>query len=219
MRLLVLLVRVRLSLLLCLIAAPLQGAGSLTEPGPEIVRGENDAAWAPLFAALAEKGPVSASFTERRLFAVRKQPVVVEGEMRLIPARGLSLRYGDRTVIVDARGVLLRDARGRTRTAKPDHRNPAANTLLLPVLRFDRQELEKTFTLRGARSEKVWRLDFIPRSPASDDGVGKIVVHGVDQAITRIELRPATGVHIEIVLTSVQTDVNFSDEEVRRFFR
>lgn len=219
MGILVILVRLRFLLFFFLLTAPLSAAEPLAAPGPEIVRGENDADWQPLFTALAGQGAVFSQLTERRWFQVRKQPVVLTGEMRLAPDRGLSLHYEDRTVIVDAQGVLLRDARGRTRVVKPDERTPAVNTWLLPVLRFDRPALEKAFRLHGARAEKNWRLDFVPRDAVDADAVGGIVVLGTDETITRIELRPKPGLRIEILVGATQTGVTFSAEDVKRFFR
>lgn len=208
-------------LLLIFVAWSVCAAEPLTTPGSEIVTGENDADWQGLFTALAGKGAIVAQLTERRWFRVRKQPVEIAGEMRLDPERGLSLQYGDRTVIIDAQGVLMRDARGRSRTVRPDDRAPAVSSWLLPVLRFDLPELEKSFRLFGARAEDAWRLDFVPRDAEGEGGgaVGGIVVHGRDEAITRLELRPRPDMRIEILLEATQTGVTFSEEELERFFR
>jgi len=217
MRAIVGLVRVRLLLMLCLLAPP-----SAAEPlaaGPEIVRGENDADWQPLFTALAGQGAVFSQLTERRWFKVRKQPVVLTGEVRLAPEHGLSLHYEDRTVIVDAQGVLLRDARGRTRVVKPDGRTPAVITWLLPILRFDLSALETSFRVHGARSANDWRLDFVPRDAADASAVGSIVVQGTGDAITRIDLRPKGDLRIEILIGTTRTGVTFSAEDEQRFFR
>jgi hypothetical protein len=218
MRAIVGFVRVRLLLMLCLLAPP-SAAEPLAAPGPEIVRGENDADWQPLFAALAGQGAVFSQMTERRWFKVRKQPVVLTGEVRLTPEHGLSLHYEDRTVIVDAQGVLLRDARGRTRAVKPGGPNPAVSTWLLPILRFDLPALENTFRVHGARSANDWRLDFVPRDAADASAAGSIVVQGTDDAITRIDLRPKAEFRIEILIGTTRTGVTFSAEDEQRFFR
>jgi len=218
MRAIVGLVRVRLLLMLCLLAPP-SAAEPLAASGPEIVRGENDADWQPLFTALAGQGAVLSQLTERRWFKVRKQPVVLTGEVRLAPEHGLSLHYEDRTVIVDAQGVLLRDARGRTRVVKPDGRTPAVIMWLLPILRFDLPALETSFRVHGARSANDWRLDFVPRDAPDASAVGSIVVQGTGDAITRIDLRPKGDLRIEILIGTTRTGVTFSAEDEQRFFR
>ena len=190
MRVLAVLVSMHLLLLLSLFASPSSAAEPLAAPGPEIARGENDADWQPLFTALARQGAVFSQLTERRWFKVRRQPVVLTGEMRFAPEHGLSLHYGDHTVILDAQGVLLRDARGRTRAVKPSGPSPAVSTWLLPILRFDLPALENSFRLHGARSANDWRLDFVPRDLADASAVGSIVVQGTGDAIKRIDLRP-----------------------------
>jgi len=210
-----------LALLLGLAAEPLPAAPP-PNPGPLLVAGKNDAAWEPLFAALAGQGAVFSRFTERRWFPLRTQPVVVAGEMRLAPGRGLSLHYArpdDRTVIVDTHGLALRDAAGRTRDGPPDPRAGAAIGALLPVLRFDRAELAKTFALSAARDGADWRLDFAPQDPAVARTIGQIVVFGSGGAVQRIELRRSAHQRIEIEIGETATHVVFSAADLARYFR
>lgn len=202
-----------------LLTVSLPAAEPLTAPGSEIVSGKNDAEWQPLFTALAGKGAIFADITEYRWFKVRKQPVVVKGEMRLSPEHGLSLNYQDRTVIMDARGVLLRDSQGRSREVKPDPHTPAVNTWLLPVLRFDLPALRTAFRLQGARADNAWRLDLVPLESAGGEVTGTITVFGVDDAITRLELRPKADLRIEIAIGATRTGVTFGADELQRYFR
>ncbi len=192
------------------------------QPGPVLVAGQNDAAWEPLFAALANKGAIFSRFTERRWFPFHKRPVVVPGEMRLAPGRGLSLHYAqpeDRTVIVDAQGLALRDAKGRTKAGPPDPRAGAAIAALLPVLRFDRAELAKTFALSAARDGADWRLDFEPRDPAVARLLGRIVVYGAGEVVQRIELQRSAQQRVEIEIGETATQVSFTEADLKRFFR
>lgn len=194
----------------------------LSEAGPEIVAGHNDAAWEPLFAALANKGAIDSRFTERRWFPFRRKPVVVAGEMRLAPGHGLSLHYSqpeDRTVIVDDRGLAFRDAAGRLQAGPSDPRATAAIGALLPVLRFDRAELAKTFVLAAARDGDDWRLDFVPREAALARLLGRIVVFGAGDAVRRIELRHSAHQHIEIEIGETATHVQFATADLQRYFR
>ena len=212
----------RLLFLLLFAVAPGLRAELPAEPGPELILGDNDAAWQPLFAALAAKGTVCSAFTEQRWFPFRKTPVVLEGEMRFSPARGLSLRYvrpDERLMIADAKGMLLRDARGRSREVPADPRAPDINAALLPVLRFDRVELGKQFHLYAVRAGEEWRLDFVPRSAELARSLGRITVIGAGEAVRRLEFRRSATQRVEILIGATRTGVTFTPDEERRFFR
>lgn len=213
-----------LHLLLCAavtIAAPLRAALP-AEPGPLLVAGQNDAEWTALFARLAAPGAVLSKFTERRWFPVKKQPVVLAGEMRLVPERGLSLHYPppeSRTLIVDAKGLLLRDAHGKNRELPQDQRATAVAAALLPVLNFDRAGLEKSFELHGVRDGAAWRLDLVPKSPALAKTLGTIVLAGEGNDLRRLEFRRSDKQRVEIEIGESQTPATFSAEELKQFFR
>jgi len=182
----------------------------------------NDAAWEPLFKTLAAKGPVFASFTERRYSKLRKTPVVLEGEMRLSPDHGLSLRYvkpSERFMIIDARGILLRDDSGRTRELPADPRAPAMNAVLLPVLRFDLPALTQLFELRGARDGASWRLEFSPRDTGIARALDTLIVTGTDDAVRGLEFRPTPSQRIEISIGDTRTGIPFTPAELTQFFR
>ena len=213
----------RLWLILLCAALPLRGAEPPAEPGPVITPGEGDAAWRALFVALAAKGAVVSAYTERRWFAFRHAPVVLKGEMRFLPARGLSLDYQEpeaRMVIVDEKGLLLRDARGHTRgIAAGDPRAMASLAALLPVMRFDFATLERTFEVHAARTGAAWRLDFVPRAPEEQRTLGRLVVEGEEEAVRRLEFRRSARQYVEILLSETRTGVVFTSEEEKRYFR
>jgi len=209
-------------LLILLCAAALRAAEPPAEPGPVLAPGGNDAAWRPLFAALAANGAVMAAFTERRWFPVRDQPVVLEGEMRFSPERGLSLSYLQperRMVIADAQGLVLRDARGRSRAVPAGPESAASLAALLPVMHFDLAALMRRFEVRAARAGTAWRLDFVPRDPAEARILGRLVVCGEDEVVRRLEFRRSEKQRIEIQLREARVRVVFSPEDLRRFFR
>ncbi len=198
-------------------AAPPQ-AGAETS----ILAGPDGEAWRALFSTLNGQGAVVATFTERRWFAVRKQPAVLEGEMRMSPQRGLSLHYADkggRTMIVDAKGILLRDDRGRSKAVPSDSPAAGAGALLLPVLRFDLTELEKQFFITGAREAATWRLELRPRRGDLEKSLRAIVIAGEGERIGRIEIDRGEKQRIEIEIGEVMTGVSFSTEEEKKFFR
>ena len=108
----------------CGVAA--QGA-DLTQPGPLLLPDQDDGEWRELLKSLASKGSVFATFTEHRWFSFRHDPVVLTGEMRMSAENGLSLRYlkpEEKMMIVDEKGMVLRNARGRSRLMKSDPRSP-----------------------------------------------------------------------------------------------
>lgn len=206
-----------------LLAAVLPAAEPPSSPGPVITLGENDGPWRPLFAALAAKTPVCSAFTERRWFSLRKRPIELKGEMRLDADHGLSLRYvepQEQAVIVDQQGVLLRDAQGRSRAAPDDPRASAAPAALLPVLRFDFNQLLERFELRAARGgDDTWRLDFTPRDEQLAGILGQITVMGASEAVTRLEFRRTPTQRVEIFIGKTTTGQAFTTEEIARFFR
>ncbi len=193
-----------------------------TAPGPELIIGENDAAWRPLFAALAAQGAVHSTFTEHRWFSVRKEPVVLQGELRHSADHGLSLRYmqpEEQVLVVDARGLLMRNAHGRTRTMAADPRSPRIDAALLPVLRFDLPALLQLFSLRAARDGDDWRLDFAPRTPALARTLSTLTVEGTGERVRRLEFRRSAKQRVEVLIGETRTGVTFSADEVKRFFR
>lgn len=192
------------------------------EPGPEIVAGQNDAAWQPLFSALAGQGAVYSTFAENRWFSVKRKPVVLSGEMRHSAELGLSLHYsepGEQVLVVDAQGLVMRDAKGRTRKLAADPKVPRIDTALLPVLRFDLPVLLELFTLHAARDGEDWRLDFVPRTPELARSLSVVVVEGSGEAVRRLEFRRSAKQRVQVLIEETKTGVVFTDDEVKRFFR
>ena len=207
-----------LSLLLAVAAA----AAVPAEPGPLLVPGQDDAGWRELFAALAAQGPVWSAFTEHRWFSVKKEPVVLSGELRHSAARGLSLHYTapeEQLAVIDARGVLLRSAKGRTREIAADPHHPQADAALLPVMRGDLPELEKSFEVHAAREGDDWRLDFVPRDPALARQTGTITVSGSGRFVRRLQFQHSARQRVEVLIGETRTGVTFTPEEEKRFFR
>ncbi|MBK8474866.1 MAG: outer membrane lipoprotein carrier protein LolA [Opitutaceae bacterium] len=211
-----------LALLSALVVAAAARAVVPGAAGPEIVVGENDAAWRPLFAALAGQGGVHSTFSENRWFSVKKTPVVLHGELRHSATRGLSLRYTqpeEQLMVVDDKGLLLRNAEGRTRTMTADPRAPRIDAALLPVLRFDLPALLQLFTLHAARDGEDWRLDFRPRTPELARHLSVIAVEGTGERVRRLEFRRSAKQRVEVLIEETQTGVAFSAEEEKRYFR
>jgi hypothetical protein len=203
------------------LVVPLLG-GSLQEPGVALAPGKNDAEWLPLFAELGSRRTVVSSFTEHRWFPFKKIPVVLKGVMRLSPDLGMSLGYIEpekRTVVIDAKGLLLRDANGRQREIPVDPNTPAASTALLPILNFDWKKLDEAFVVSAVRDGEQWRLDFVPRDPQLADKLGRIIATGEGLMMRHLEFRRSAMQRVEIIIGETRQGGEFSAGDKKAYFR
>lgn len=213
---------------LLVLAAARLPAGTASEPvgwvsaATRLTDAANDPVWRELIVRLAPNKTRQSSFEERRYFPFRRGPVVLTGEIRIIPDRGLSLRYlspEEQTLIFDDQGVLLRDRGGRERPAPSDRRAQAATTAMVSVLRFDLAKLEREFVVHGRRDGEEWRLAFVPRDPEFAGLLGVLAVSGTGSALTKIEMVKSPTQRIEITVRDTREDVLFTGDTLRRFFR
>jgi len=207
-------------LLLWLLAtlAPAAEPAALNTPANRVA--PDDPAWLALAASFARQPDTTAAFTEQRFFPFKKAPVDLRGTSRVSATRGLSLHYtapDERIVILDAQGVLLRDARGEV-AAPEDPRAGAAQAALVQVLRFDLPKLAERFEIFGQRTGDPWTLAFVPRDAELRRTVGQIIVAGGTGTVSRIELRRSARQSIVIQIGPARA-APFSTEELTRFFR
>jgi outer membrane lipoprotein-sorting protein len=182
----------------------------------------NDPAWRPLFEKLAPHRTRQSNFEERRYFPFRREPVVFRGEIRIVPDRGLSLRYLEpepQVMIVDDKGLLMRGADGRERTAPTDSRAQAATSALVSVLRFNVAALQQEFAMYGQRAGETWMLAFVPRDAAVSALLGTILVSGEATTLARIEMIKSPTQRIEINVSDTREGVLFTGDTLRRYFR
>jgi hypothetical protein len=213
-----------LKTLLLLLGATLVARGDELPTGPDtlLVNPAQNAAWKDLFAQLQPNKNRQSKFEERRYFPFRKMPVVLKGEIRIIPDRGLSLRYLEperRILIVDAKGLLMRDEEGRESAAPSDRRAEAVVSALVSVLRFDLPTLEKSFEVHGKREGDAWTLAFVPLEPTLIEFVGVLAVSGHKGTLDRIEMFKSPKQRIEILISGTQENVLFAGDVLHRFFR
>jgi hypothetical protein len=181
-----------------------------------------DPAWSRLFATLATEKPRQSLFEEHRYFPFHKKPVVLTGEMRLVPSRGLSLNYltpKPYTLIVDLKGLLIRDAKGRDQVVPDDPRMAAAMAATVNILHFDLPELNKSFELRGERTGEAWTLEFVPRNERLAAALGTLTVQGEGSRVGKIVIAHSAKQRIEILISATREDVAFRDAELSRYFR
>lgn len=197
-------------------------SGGLLSPGNRLSDPASDPAWRPLFEKLAPDRTRQSNFVERRYFPFRREPVVFRGEIRIVPDRGLSLRYLEpepQVMIVDEKGLLMRGADGRERAAPTDSRAQAATSALVSVLRFDVATLQQEFEVYGQRDGATWMLAFVPRDAALAALIGTILVRGEATTLGRIEMIKSPAQRIEITLSDTREGVLFTGDTLRRFFR
>ena len=209
-------------LLLALVRVGLAAAELPVGPATLLADPGHDPAWTTLFARLAANKTRQSQFEERRFFPFRTTPVVLKGEIRIVPERGLSLRYLEpdrRILIVDAKGLLMRDDEGRERAAPADSRAQAVTSALVSVLRFDLAALQKSFVMYGRREGSAWTLGFVPRDPALAEMLGTLLVSGEQTQLDRIEMKRSATQRIEILISGTREDVIFPGDVLQRFFR
>lgn len=181
-----------------------------------------DATWRALFERLSASQTRQSRFEERRFFPFRREPTVLQGEIRMVPEQGLSLRYlqpEERIIIVDGKGVLMRDAEGRERAAPDDSRARAATSAMVHVLRFDLAALQKEFAVHGRRDGDTWSLAFVSRDAAFANLLGVLVVSGEKLELRKIEMIKSANQRIEIAIKETTEGVLFTGDTLRRFFR
>ena len=189
---------------------------------PAISDPANDPRWRDIFNALSADTTRLAVFEERRHFPFRKKPVVRTGELRLVPGRGLSLRYLAPTpqiLIGDDQGLLVRDATGRSHTP-PDHaRIQAATSIMANVLHFDLAALQQDFAFTGERTGADWFLQLIPRNISRAGSLGAITLSGHEGVLERLEFTRSSEQRIEILIRDARENVDFTPADLKRYFR
>lgn len=212
-------------LLLCLLlvsSATFAADRSVLATENVIANPASNPAWGSLFAELGQPVNRFSRFEERRIFPFRSQPIILEGEIRIVPGRGLSLSYSGpkpHLIIIDDQGVLMRDERGRERSAPDDSRARGATSALSHILRFDLPALEKDFEVHGVRESDAWTLGFVPRDQNLTKSLGTIIVQGQNSHLERIEMLKSDDQRIEILIKDAQANVIFPLDVLRRFFR
>jgi glycosyltransferase involved in cell wall biosynthesis len=208
-------------LVLCLAAANIRAADedSLVRPENEVTA--SAPAWRELTDALARQPDTIAEFTERRHFPFKKEPVELQGEVRVSGELGLSLHYTapeERIVILDAKGLLIRGPAG-TKAPPADPRAAAANEALRRVLRFDFAALEQDFIVYGRRDGDRWDLALVARTDSLRRSVGRIDVTGEGTAVRHLEIRRSAKQAVVISMAVPRSPAPFTPEERQRYFR
>jgi hypothetical protein len=194
----------------------------LTLPGlsAEPYAAELNDAWRTRIAGLTAPETLSAPFKESRFTPLKKNPVTVEGIVRIARARGLSLAYAQPrapVVILDEHGLLLRHADGREQSAPPQAESDLR--LLHALFAFDLVTLEKVYALTATEvADGSWTLAFVKR-PDADVPYRELTLSGENTRLTGIRLIKTEKQKIEIHLEPPQINPVFTPEEIARYFR
>jgi hypothetical protein len=185
---------------------------------PEGAAGE----WRPLIASLATKGSIEATFTERRYFPFRREPMVLHGVLRISPEKGVSLQYIDPVpdvLVADTAGLILRDQSGKSREISAASREGGAIASLLPIMRFDLPALFPGFVIRVSKSEVGWQFEFTPRDADAANSLGTITVAGAGTEVRHLEFKRSESQRVEIEVGNTRTGVAFTPAEQAKYFR
>lgn len=215
-------------LLLTLLLAGPPALHAAEEPG-DLVLPENrlqleniDPAWSALIEGLRAQPPLYSEFEERRYFPFRRDFTGLSGEIRVDPARGLSIHYlspEESLMVVDAQGGFIVEGNGKRQDLPEDPRAQAGSAALLHVLQFDLESLAADFQIYGQLTDAGWRLAFVPASDALARALQPITVSGTDRQVERIEIGRTSNQRVEIIVGETRTGVEFTDEEISRYFR
>jgi hypothetical protein len=191
------------------------------EPPP--FAAELSANWRTRLAPFVAPRALVAPFTESRTTPLKKRPVQVEGTVRILPERGLSLAYAQTrapVVILDAKGLLLRHHDGREQSAPPEAESGLR--LLHALLAFDLAALEKSYALVATETpDSGWSLSFTRRPDAAPEAAPylELGLRGDATRLTGIRLAKTPSQKIEIELGVPQFDPTFTPAELARYFR
>lgn len=202
----------RLLILLCFVTSVAFAA----EPYADVL----SEAWRARLADLAQPKSLSAAFTESRHTPLKRQPVVVNGVVRIDRERGLSLSYDQRNapvVILDKQGLLLRHANGREQSAPPDAETDLR--LLHALFAFDLPTLANAYDLAvNGAPDADWTLIFA-RRPDSTASYRELILTGSAGHLTGITLAKTANLKTVIALEPPQLVPAFPPEDLARFFR
>lgn len=194
----------------------------LVSPSHQLNAADPAPPWGALLKQLQSKGNITAAFTENRYFPFKKIPVVLTGEIRLSREHGLSLHYltpDDRLMIVDDRGVLMRNASGRSKEGPSDPRALAATGALVQVMRFDLLALSQQFAMYAAGDSARWYFAFDPKDETLGRTLSQLIVSGEGGQVRRIQMRKSAVQSVEILIGETRENVTFTADELKRFFR
>ena len=207
-------------LLLCagLILAPLTTSASQRLDPPNLPE-----TWQDLFINLRGRPPLRANFSEERILPFRRDPIVLNGILRLDTNRGLSLHYpeakGSPTTVIDSMGMATRSNETDWQVL-PDRRSiRPAHAAIAALLSLDFERLSEDFELIGEMDQAVWSVQLSPKPGADTGRLTALSISGTPVGVTELRIGLGGNRGIFIKLFSEESVPAFGPEEYARFFR
>jgi len=179
--------------------------------------------WIALLDHLRSNTPLRAEFSEERTLSVRKKPILAEGTLRLISNGAISLHYPDATdpttLTIDTDGIALREGQGKWRSIPQRAKARAFLRTIAALLALDLTALDEDYMIDGRKTPERWCLMMDPRPDRKSSKLGRLVVEGTPDQVSRIELNLESNQKIEITILQVEPRVTWTPDEFARFFR
>lgn len=161
-------------------------------------------------------------FSERRFFPFRKEPVELEGVLRMWEGRGLSISYPEKRIgiVADDEGVLMRKYAKDGAFRQKDAGASQAETveLMKAAFAFDVVALQESFDMEWRGESEGWTIAMTPKE-GDRAKIERLTVSGKDATVERIEMSFAGDRRVEIHPKEETVLSGFSDEDEQMYFR
>ncbi len=150
-----------------------------------------------LMAKMASNKRSTATFSEKKFFAIMDQPVESSGELLFIPPNRLekrTLKPKQETLVLDG-DVLNVERRGKKHVLKLSSYPEIAGMIesIRATLAGDRKALEQVYHLNLHGGDGGWVLVLTPREARVADIVSRIRMEGARDEVRRMEILLADG--------------------------
>ena len=205
-------------------AGPVAAAPAVEAPPATLVSGEpaRGVAIDPVF-KLLELQRLGCKFSEEKRVALLARPLKSTGTIYFERDKGIART----TLTPKVQHVVLTKTTLRISTDKKSEEIPLdkskdlkAFALIFPsVLRGDRAELEKSFTVGLYGSDKDWwALAFTPKTDSMKKLIKRVVVFGKKTDLVSLQIVEASGDTTDTRLTDIQKNASVPDAEIAKAF-
>lgn len=165
---------------------------------------------------------VRAAFREEKSLALLEAPLVSEGTLYFVPpdrmAR-ITTRPGASTLVIDGGRLSYRDEAGASDVDLSGNR--AARALVenfVVLFAGDLAALRERYDLRFEAEGTRWRIQLAPRAAPLTSFIASVELRGVGPALAEMSVREADGDLTVTRFERVETDVDYTPEELARLF-
>lgn len=205
-------------------AAPATAAPNIETPPATLVSGDpaRGAAIDPVFKLIALQR-LGCTFSEEKRVALLARPLKSTGTIYFERDRGIART----TLTPKLQHVVLTKTTLRIKTEKKSEEIPLdkskdlkAFALIFPtLLRGDRAELEKSFTIGLHGNDKDWwALTFTPKTESLKKMIKRVVVFGRKTNLVSLQIVEASGDTTDTQLTNILKNADVTDAEIANAF-